>query len=253
MTREITENKTKGKELNEICSECKRETRHIVRQSFYDYWQSDDHPEYYVCGGTDYQIIECQGCRTISFRTEGWFSEGDGISVQLFPNRSTDTLIRKDFYEVPRKLRRIYREVIESFNNDLLITCAGGLRAIIEGIFYEKKIKNGEVEVTDNKGEKKIIRKSNLQGKIAGLAEKSILTKSNAEILHEHRFMGNEALHELSQPSVTELKLAIEIVEHLLENIYELPSKAKELKEYKLKRNSRNRRLTRPGKRTPGL
>jgi len=236
MIRKITENKTKGKELDVVCSECNRETWHLVLQSFYDYWQSDDHPEHFVDGGTDYQIIECQGCRTISFRSEGWFSEEDGTSIQLFPKRSSDTLTKKDFYEIPRQLRRIYYEVIESFNNDLLISCAAGLRAIIEGICSEKKIKNGEVEFTDGKGITKIDRKSNLQGKIAGLAEKNILTKSNADILHEHRFLGNEALHELSQPSVTELRLAIEIIEHLLENIYELPSKAKDLKGFKAKR-----------------
>ncbi len=236
MKREITEDKSKGKDLEVICPECKKETSHIVRQSFYDYWKSDDHPEHWVDGGTDYQIIECQGCKTISFRSEGWFSEEEGTSIALFPKRTKDTLIRKDLYEVPRKLRRIYREVIDSFNNDLLISCAAGLRAIIEGICSEKTIKNGEIEVTSKKGGVKTVRKSNLQGKIAGLAEKAILTKSNAEILHEHRFLGNEALHELAQPSVEELKLAIEIVEHLLENIYELPSKAKELKEFKAKR-----------------
>jgi hypothetical protein len=236
MKREITEGKTKGKEIDVLCTECKRETSHIVRQSFYDYWQTDDHQEYYVDGATDYQIIECQGCKTNSFRSIGWFSEEEGISVNLFPKRSKDTLPGKDLYEVPCKLRRIYREVIDSFNNDLLISCAAGLRAIIEGICSEKGIKNGEIEITDKKGITKTVRKSNLQGKIAGLAENTILTKSNADILHEHRFLGNEALHELSQPSVEELRLAIEIIEHLLENIYELPSKAKEMKEHKEKR-----------------
>ena len=236
MIRKFTENKTKEKVLDVVCTECNRETQHIVRQSFYDYWKSDDHPQHFVDGGTDYQIIECQGCRTISFRSEGWFSEENGISIQLFPKRSSHTRPKKDLYEVPRQLRRIYHEVIESFNNDLLISCSAGLRAIIEGICSEKNIKNGEVEIPDGKGTKKIVRKSNLQGKIAGLAEKNILTKSNADILHEHRFLGNEALHELSQPSVSELRLAIEIIEHLLENIYELPSKAKNLKEYKSKR-----------------
>ena len=64
MLRKTTEDKTKGKELDVICTECNRETRHLVLQSFYDYWQSDDDPRYYVDGGTDYQIIECKGCRT---------------------------------------------------------------------------------------------------------------------------------------------------------------------------------------------
>lgn len=221
-----------------LCPECNRSTRHVVRQSFYDHWQSDDHPEYYVQGGTDYQIVECLGCRTVTFRTDGWFSEDAEGTIQLFPKRSNNTLVIKDFYEVPRKLRRIHKEIINSFNDDLLILCAAGLRSIIEGICDEKGIKDGPVELIDNGRIKKITRKTNLQGKISGLAEKNILTQSNAEMLHEHRFLGNEALHELSQPSVKELKLAIEIVEHMLENIYELPSKAKELRGFKGKRKN---------------
>jgi hypothetical protein len=236
MIREIKEDISKGKELDVLCPECNRSTRHVVRQSFYDYWQSDDHPEYNVDGGTDYQIIECLGCRTVTFRTDGWFSEDDETTIQLFPKRSKNTFLIKDFYELPRKLRRIHKEIISSFNDDLLILCAAGLRSIIEGICEEKGIKDGPVEVADKKGIKKITRKTNLQGKISGLAEKSILTQSNAEMLHEHRFLGNEALHELSQPSVEELRLAIEIVEHMIENIYELPSKAKELRGFKEKR-----------------
>jgi hypothetical protein len=30
----------------------------------------------------------------------------------------------------------------------------------------------------------------------------------DAEILHEHRFLGNKAVHELSQPSIEELKFS---------------------------------------------
>ena len=234
--RKYTENETKGKEIDVLCPECHRDTCHKILQSVNDYWRSDDHPEYYVDGATDYQIIECQGCRTISFRTEGWFSEEDGIFVSLYPERSIDRLTTKDIYLVPRKLRRIYREVIDSYNNELYTLCAAGLRAIIEGICSEKNIKDGEVEIDVGEGNIKTKRIKNLQGKISGLAEKGVLTKSNADFLHEHRFLGNEALHELTQPYSDELRLAIEIIEHVLENIYELPSKARELKAIKKKR-----------------
>ncbi len=241
MTRKVTEDKTTGKEFDVLCAKCKLETCHKVLKSINDYWCSDDHPEYYVDGATEYQIIECQGCKTISFRSNGWFSEDDfhdgyeGNTI-LYPQRSKNTLPIKEFYNVPKNLRRIYREVIDSYNNELTTLCSAGLRAIIEGICSEKKIKHGLVTITDGSGATKEVKKSNLQGKISGLAEKGILTKNNAEILHEHRFLGNEALHELVQPSMAELKLAIEIVEHVLESIFEIVSKAKELRERKVKR-----------------
>lgn len=42
--------------------------------------------------------------------------------------------------------------------------------------------------------------------------------------------MGNDAIHQLDRPSVEELRLAIEIVEHIFEQLYEIPEKALELK-----------------------
>jgi hypothetical protein len=78
-----------------------------------------------------------------------------------------------------------------------------------------------------------------LQGKISGLCEKRILTVRNSEILHEHRYLGNEAVHELSQPSIDELKLAIEILEHTIDSLYEIPEKAIELQKRKARRKKK--------------
>ncbi|MBE2274661.1 MAG: DUF4145 domain-containing protein, partial [Flavobacteriales bacterium] len=83
-----------------------------------------------------------------------------------------------------------------------------------------------------NKKKKKYLC-DNLQCKIDALHENKLLVKENAESLHELRFLGNEALHELEKPSIEELKLAIEILELTLENIYELQHKAMILKQKK--------------------
>jgi len=88
-------------------------------------------------------------------------------------------------------------------------------------------------------GGMQIVRKDNLEGRIAGLQEKGLLTQSSAQTLHEHRYLGNSAVHELARPSEGELRLAIEIVEHVLEQLYELPEKAEELKRAIAKRNKK--------------
>ena len=54
--------------------------------------------------------------------------------------------------------------------------------------------------------------------------------EKSATALHEHRFLGNEALHELVIPSGTDLVLANEIMENLLETLFEVPEKANMLK-----------------------
>jgi hypothetical protein len=107
--------------------------------------------------------------------------------------------------------------------------CAAGLRAIVEGICVEAGVKDGPVVVNATGGGTKIVRKKNLEGKISGLNEKGIIAKNYCEILHEHRYMGNEAVHELAMPSREELQLAISIVEHTLDSVFEIPLKASTL------------------------
>lgn len=102
--------------------------------------------------------------------------------------------------------------MLDCFNNANYILCAAGIRAIIEGICIDNDI---------NKG--------NLYSKIDELNKKGILTTQHSEILHNHRCIDNSAIHELAIPSKEELSLAIEILEHTLENIYELEFKAHRL------------------------
>ena len=238
------ENKTKNKEFKVPCTKCNGKTSHKVLQSL-DYsgceWLDTDITIDWV---DNYQIIQCQGCKSISFRRRSWFSEyqdydWDGSTEWLYPKRSERTLPIKDFRNVPTKIRRIYGETIECFNNEYFTLCAAGLRAIVEGICAEQGIKDGPVEVEKKDGSKKTVRRKNLQGKISGLWEKGILTTKNSEILHEHRFLGNEAVHELSQPSIDELNLAIEIIEHTIDSLYEIPEKAIELQKRKAKRKKK--------------
>ncbi len=59
------------------------------------------------------------------------------------------------------------------------------------------------------------------------------MTKRHATILHKHRFLGNEALHDLEAPTRDSLTAAIEIVEHTLENVYELRHTARRVRRRK--------------------
>lgn len=156
----------------------------------------------------------------------------------LYPKRSDKTRQIKDYHNVPNTLRRIYRETLESFNSDSFTLCAAGLRAIIEGICSDRQVVDGPVQVTHKDGTIHTERRRNLAAKIAGLCERGFLTEGNATSLHEHRFLGNEALHELDRPSRDELALAIDIMEHTLEDLYDMPDKAAELRRIKSQRKS---------------
>jgi hypothetical protein len=197
------------------------------------------YPDGHIWGGTSHQIIRCAGCKTVGFRQESHFSEEEGLSETLYPIRTKNKLTPKDFLSAPQALRRIYRETIDSFNAECVTLCAGGLRACVEGICADKKIKSGTVEFVDKSGSTKTRVSKNLDGKISGLQENGILTGTKAKLLHTHRFLGNDALHDLDMPSIDELKLAIQIIEHVLEELYSMEDKAFEIEWRRKKRKEK--------------
>jgi hypothetical protein len=129
----------------------------------------------------------------------------------IIPKGQLQIELAKNFRQLPNKLTTIYYEIIESFNNDAKILCAIGLRALLEGICADKNIEH-----------------KNIYGKIEGL--KALLPHNIVSNLHGFRFMGNEAAHELQAPSRHELELAMEVIEDLLNYLYELEYKASRLR-----------------------
>ncbi|HDY98785.1 MAG TPA: DUF4145 domain-containing protein [Pseudomonas sabulinigri] len=248
---EITENYEEGKSIDSIvkehCAQCGRSTRHMIVTS-YDHRGSEDYDggSFSIDWSSSHQVVQCQGCMSSSFRQVNWFSEDmhqigpdewdDGERVTLYPKRSNNTRAIKEFWEVPNNLRRIYRESIDCFNNDSFTLTAAGLRALIEGLCAELGVIDGPKTIAKKDLTQEVKRFSNLEGKISGLHEKGFLTEKSANLLHEHRFMGNAAVHELAHPSRDELALAIEIIEHTFDSIFEIPAKGDELKHRRVRR-----------------
>lgn len=220
--------KSKGTEPS-YCNTCKREQAHSIVAAHTEPFSDDDNG---VDGKTDWEILRCGGCQKFSFRTVYWCSEnyddeGRPYSViHTYPRASP--IEAKNFPHVPRKIREVYKEVVKAFSDDGYVLCAAGLRAIIDGICSHQKIRTGPVKVKTKNGPK-VQRKKDLRAKIEGMLERSIITKSHRDILHQHRYLGNEAVHELECPDSDELSMAIKIVEHTLEHIYELPKAAEEM------------------------
>lgn len=224
--------------MKSVCSVCRGYTNQkVLAEEIVDNSEKDGWWETHK-----YQIIKCEGCDTLSFRKlyndvqQSQYSDyGESWTQEVFPKRTLTSLPIKTLLTTPSNIIKIYRETIDAFNNDQSILCAAGLRAIIEGICNDKSIAGGDCMTTEGK---KVFSK-NLNGKIEGLFAHGFLTKSNSEILHELRFLGNEAVHELASPASNELKLAIDIIEHTIDNVYELNHKAKRLKAEIAKRSKK--------------
>jgi hypothetical protein len=204
------------------CNTCKVETHHELK-AVYDrvdeLVSSTDAEDEYTGFEEEweYRLWLCRGCDTATleeaYTNTGMLDHKARHNVwksTLYPKRERRDWSSKRFRQLDAKLASIYREVIESFNADLRILCAVGLRALLEGICAEKGIKG-----------------KNLYKKIDGL--KAHLPPNIVESLHSFRFMGNEAAHELQSPSRADLQLAIEVIEDLLNFMYELDYKARGL------------------------
>lgn len=248
-TESYTENKFKDKIVKEICTSCDRETRHAIVTSYELNAEEDCGGGYTIDMYSSFQVIQCQGCSELSFRNEQFFSENvhqisedewdDGTSVTLYPKRTIHMRSIKDFFDVPHKLRNIYIESISAYNNDSYILAAAGIRALVEGLCSHLGIKDGPVVKEDGT----VVRKGNLEGKIFGLSEKGYFTAAGAKFLHEHRFMGNDAVHALKRPRREDLYTAIDLIEHTIEAIFVLPAKAEELEESRERRNNSHKQI----------
>jgi hypothetical protein len=204
-------------------------TNHALLGSYTVSSQDDDSG---IAWGATHDFFKCNGCETSTLRISSWCSEdypNEEPRFTFYPPRGARESIRnpKDFEEITfgGPLDSVYRQTVSAFNQKLLTLAGAGVRLIIEGVCRERGIKAGPVT-----GKKKgTTRRENLEGRINGLVEKGFISIQQAATLHEIRFLGNDAAHELDQPSVKNVGIALDIVEHLLEQVYEQPAKAKTL------------------------
>ena len=232
MTRDDKKQTTKV-----YCMKCQQTTNHAIVAE-HERTESNDDFQLWL----EWAILQCAGCESVTFMEKSTFSDDYDPQtgaleslIRYYPERDEHALPVEPFNNAPKKLRRIYREIIDAFNRDTHTLCAGGLRAIVAGICKDQKVRCGPVR---DKKTGRVVRRKNLEGKINGLVGRGLLTKKHATVLHKHRFLGNEALHDLETPTRESLTAAIAIVEHTLENIYELRHTAR-----------RVRRRTQPQKR----
>ena len=137
----------------------------------------------------------------------------DPPQVTVYPERRQQRHLINDVITNLPIIGAIYAETVAAFNADCLILAGGGLRATVEAICKEKSIVG-----------------KNLQERIDGLVTQQLLAKPQADLLHEERYIGNAALHEIERPNASDIAIGIEIVEGLLNTIYILPRRAEELR-----------------------
>lgn len=189
------------KENHIYCNRCNGVTRHRLTGS-HEYSTDVEEGEYrlWACAGCDTGLME--DCYTAAYHNS---DEQESI---FYPKRAEHERPQKHFTNLSKKLADLYAEVVSARNSNLNVLCAIGLRGLIEGICADKKIQGQNLD-------------ERVQAMKALLPENIVLT------LHDFRFIGNRAAHELEAPYSGELGIAIDLIEDILNYLYDLDYKAR--------------------------
>jgi hypothetical protein len=195
--------------IKNYCKRCDYETNHKVL--FKERFRSPDELGYDFI--IEYMVVKCLGCETTSFREEfinletaypdengDWTPE---ITITNYPKK--DRIVKRldNVHALPDKIKSIYNEAVNSYNADCPILTGVAFRAVIEAICIEEKIQG-----------------YNLEKKINNLVRQKLITEKEARRLHSIRFIGNDSVHEMKAPKEKSLKIVLNIIEHLLNNLY---------------------------------
>jgi hypothetical protein len=120
-----------------------------------------------------------------------------------YPRNLKEHKINSNVYYLPKNIKTIYLETIEAFKSRCYLLAGVGFRGVIEAICLEENIKG-----------------NNLEQKIKNLSKNKLITEREEKRLHSIRFLGNDSVHEMVVPSKKKLFIVLEIVEHVLNNLY---------------------------------
>lgn len=217
------EMKDKEKTIWVTCASCGQESRkHRILHEKVVNWT--DEPYGPTLSKEFHRFVECMGCEGTKYvistlDCQGYDAEEENFKV--YPDAPGTVVRRRPAISsdegkmlIPDSVWKIYKETIEALNANIRTLAGGGLRAVVEAICLDNKIAEG-----------------NLQKKIEELSKQNLLTRAQVDLLHEERYLGNAALHEMATPSAQDIDDGLGIVEGLINTIYILPSKAKRLKD----------------------
>lgn len=199
------------------CRTCKSVTRneilceHIAETDPETYHEKDS-----------WQIVRCLGCHTTGFRHrnddyEQVWEDSDGdvrhtITTIVYPRLVRNHSGLKGTAWIPALIRKVYRQTLSAYSDTAYVLASIGLRATIEAVCNHLEISG-----------------SNLEKRIDQLYKTGNVSNSDKKRLHAIRFLGNDAAHEVKEPKESDLRVALEIVEHLLNSVFILEKKSKSL------------------------
>ncbi|HJS09406.1 MAG TPA: DUF4145 domain-containing protein [Pirellulales bacterium] len=131
------------------------------------------------------------------------------VTWHRYPNAIVGHRELEYLHVAPRVIQQIYRQSVTAYAGEAYILAGIGLRATIEAVC-------NHLEISGN----------SLERRIDQLFKGGYISNSDKGRLHAIRFLGNDAAHEIKQPKRSDLRVALEIVEHLINSVFILEHRA---------------------------
>lgn len=125
-----------------LCNNCGSETHHGL--AFEHHGQSGDPTEDQFFEEWSDSLWVCCGCEATTLIHEWRMPCAEGMTgapqpeTYFYPPRTVGKKVSKHFVKLPKELRKLYGEVIDSFNSGLMVLCTIGLRTLLEGLCRDK-------------------------------------------------------------------------------------------------------------------
>jgi hypothetical protein len=208
------------KELCVIYSDCRRcciTTRHEVM-----FETMRELKEEWINMKDTWQVVRCLGCHTISFRHQNDDYDDleedalgqveHAVTVDIYPGLVSNHKGLTGTFYLPVLISKIYGQTLKALGEKAFVLASIGLRATIEAVCNHLELSG-----------------TNLEKRIDLLCKAGHVSNGDKRRLHAIRFLGNDAAHEIKEPVAADLRVALEIVEHLLNTVFILERRARSL------------------------
>ena len=194
------------------CNRCGRQTNHRVlgARSFSESFYVDGYGDTY--SSDRYELVECAGCENVSMRHVSYFEASDDTSVTIYPppvaRRRPQWLL-----SLSAPLKLLMTQVYAALDANSRALAVMGSRAVVDMVLVD--------QVGDSGG---------FGEKLKAAENAGVISKKNREVLAAALEAGNAAAHRGHQPSNGDVNAVLDIVENLLQAVYQLDSLAERLK-----------------------
>jgi hypothetical protein len=233
---------TVKKEIKVFCRQCGGNRYHSTVAEKVDKWSEDDVP---ISGAETWAVVECCGCRTLTFLHERWFSEdtvetdhGSEAIVhrniyppapaRKLPEWSNESFILLDIPANDAWVFKLHQDVYAAIGLDSLRLSAIGIRVIVDHIVTWKA---GDVgQFLD-----KLKRMCDDMG---------LISPSDVKVIYSAFDAGSAAVHRGYGPKLQHVYTMLDIAEALIMQFYVDPAmeKRREVAAAELKKNTPQRR-----------